>query len=235
MIKKFFTMVILCLAFKLQLFAQRNWNNYESGVIVSRDSISKNGFTLLFINKDSALNPVTKQRMMDAFFTVYPQQVERFNKEARRKVIFVVDPEYKGVAAASNGIIRYSPKWLRDQPEDIDVVTHEVMHVVQSYPGGAGPGWLTEGIADYVRFRYGINNPAANWSLTPFKENHSYTNSYRITARFLVWLEAKKNDGLVNELDNAMRTKSYTPEIWNKLAGNSLDELWQEYAGDPAI
>ncbi len=234
MIKRNFLMLLLSWG-ALTVFAQTNWNNYESADIVSRDSIVKNGFTLLFINKDSALSSVTKQRMIDAFFTVYPLQVERFNKEARNKVIFVVDPEYKGVAAAANGIIRYSPKWLREQPEDIDVVTHEVMHVVQSYPRGAGPGWLTEGIADYVRYRYGINNPASKWSLTPFKENHSYTNSYRITARFLVWLETKKNDNLVNELDNAMRTKSYTPEIWNKLAGNSLDELWQEYAGNPAI
>jgi hypothetical protein len=32
------------------------------------------------------------------------------------------------------------------------------MHIVQAYPDGAGPWWITEGIADFVRFDDGIDN-----------------------------------------------------------------------------
>ncbi|MDB5262461.1 MAG: secretory protein [Adhaeribacter sp.] len=124
---------------------------------------------------------------------------------------------------------------MLEKPGDIDVVTHKVFHIVQNYGRGAGPGWLVEGITDYVRHKYGIDNAGANWSLTPFDPKHNYTNSYRITARFLVWLEKNENKKIVDELNKSLRTRTYTPETWVKLTGKTLDELWQSYAQNPAI
>jgi hypothetical protein len=190
---------------------------------ISRDSLTKQGYTLVFINKDSALAPATKQRMTDAFFQVYPQEAKRFNPKTRRKVTFFVNPAYTGVAATDNG------------PEDIDVVTHEVMHIVQAYPNDSAPGWLTEGIADYARYVFGVNNQAGNWKLPDYKAGQSYTNSYRIMARFLVWLDQHGYPKLVNQLDAAARTRTYTPEIWKQKTGKTLDELWAAYAAQPAV
>lgn len=200
--------------------------------VVTRDSLTKKGYTLIFISKDPALNPVTKQRMIDAFYTVYPKEAKRFNPNTLKKVTFVVDPEYKGVAATHNGIVRYSPTWLRDHPEDIDVVTHEVMHIVQGYPGGS-LGWLTEGIADYTRYALGINNQQGKWALPDYKEGQSYTNSYRITARFLAWLEQNGYPKIVNEMDAALRAHAYSPELWQQKTGKTLDELWAAYTANP--
>jgi hypothetical protein len=214
--------------------AQQGRAAVDSSGIISRDSISKNGFTLIFINKDSFFDPSTKTRMIDAFFNVYPREVERFNKNSLTKVIFIIDPAYKGVAATGNGMARYSPKWMKEHPEDIDVVTHEVMHIVQAYPRRTGPGWLTEGIADYVRYKFGVNNEKGKWSLPAYDTSHRYTKSYRITARFLVWLE-KQYPTIVNELDSAMRSATYTPEIWTKLTGKSIDDLWTKYGDDPTL
>ncbi|RYY09577.1 MAG: hypothetical protein EOO36_22015, partial [Cytophagaceae bacterium] len=152
-------------------------------VPLGRDSLTQRGYTLVFVNRDSAFSPVTKQRMTDAFFTVYPPEAQRFNKQTRRRVVFLVNPAYQGVAATDHGVVDYSPKWLREHPEDIDVVTHEVMHIVQAYPNGNAPGWLTEGIADYARYAFGVNNQAGHWQLPDYKAGQSYTNSYRITAR----------------------------------------------------
>lgn len=229
----FFFLVITGIPATAQI---RNWK--EIGPYKSKDSVSKGKYTLVFINRDSAFaatgEPI-KKRMVDAFFEVYPKEARRFNRETARRVTFVIDPDYKGVAAASHGIIRFSPKWMLTNPGDIDVVTHEVFHIVQNYPGGAGPGWLTEGITDYVRHKYGVDNAGANWSLTPFDPKHSYKNSYRITARFLVWTEKNANKKIVDELDKSLRTRTYSPEIWVKLTGKTLDELWQTYAQNPAI
>ncbi|RFM30579.1 basic secretory protein-like protein [Deminuibacter soli] len=201
----------------------------------TKDSIVKNGYTLIFINEDSAFSMVTKQKMVDAFFTVYPKEAARYNKATLKTVTFVIDPSYDGVAATGDGVARYNPIWLLKHPEDIDVVTHEVMHIVQAYPDDAGPGWLTEGIADYVRYDYGVNNAAAKWALPAFAPTQHYDNAYRITARFLVWLEKNKKAGIVQTLDKSMRTKTYTPEIWKKLTGSTLDELWDAYAKQPAL
>lgn len=200
-----------------------------------RDSVTKNGYTLVFSSQDSAFSAATKQRMTDAFFRVYPQEAKRFNSQTRRKVTFFVNPAYTGVAATDNGLVDYNPKWLREHPEDIDVVTHEVMHIVQAYPNGSVPGWLTEGIADYARYVYGVNNAQGHWALPDYKATQSYTNSYRVMARFLVWLEKNGHPKLVDELDRAARTRTYTPDMWRQKTGKTLDELWAAYAANPAL
>lgn len=200
----------------------------------AKDSVTKSGYTLIFISKDSAFSALTKQRMISTFFVVYPQEAKRFNAKTLKKITFVVDPSYKGVAATGDGVATYNPQWLKDRPEDIDVVTHEVMHVVQAYPPNS-VGWLTEGIADYVRYVYGVNNTKANWKLPEYKEGQSYENSYRITARFFVWLEKNVRKTLINELDAAARAGTYSPEIWKQKTGITLDELWQAYTKNPAL
>lgn len=119
------------------------------------ESYARKGFTLVFESQDSALNPAVKERFINTFFEVYPKLVKTYNTNSRRKVQFVVDTGYKGVAATSNGRVVFGAKYIKAKPGDIDVITHEVMHIVQDYGRSVGPGWLTEGIADYVRYNSG--------------------------------------------------------------------------------
>ena len=215
--------------------AQADWNHISMQDVVRMDSFTKKGFTLVFINKDSLFNEATGKRMVDAFFTVYPKEAALYNKNTLRRVIFIIDPGYNGVAATSGAIVRYNPGWMRDNPNDIDVVTHEVMHIVQGYPHNAGPGWITEGIADYVRATLGVDNEGAGWSMPAFNDKQHYENAYRVTARFFVWIEKSKKKGFVQALDAAMRTHSYTPAFWQSHTGKTVDELWKEYAANPSI
>src|SRR5699024_5085544 len=166
---------------------------------------------------------------------VYPEEAKRFNPQTARKVTFIIDPEYKGVAATSNAVTRFNPKWFQSHPEDIDVVTHEVMHIVQDYHSGRTPGWLTEGIADYVRYTYGVNNKASGWALPDYNSKQSYKDAYRITARFLVWLQEHYDQSIVNKLDAALRAGTYTAGIWEQLTDKTVDELWKLYGNDPKL
>ncbi len=153
--RNYFVMpVVLILAFSVQqLRAQSDWNKLPLHEMLSKDTIRQKGYTLVFLNKDSALNPTVKQKLIETFFIVYPREAQLYNPKTSATVIFFVDPAYKGVAATSDGIVRFNPSWFHRNPEDIDVVTHEVMHIVQDYGQSTGPGWLTEGIADYVRYQ----------------------------------------------------------------------------------
>ncbi|MCD0490471.1 basic secretory family protein [Pedobacter sp. MC2016-14] len=191
--------------------------------------ISKKGFNLTFVTPSSWHNEAVNQHLIEVFFKVYPKLVKTFNKDATRNVKVSVDSLYDGVAYANNGAIVISQAWLEKHPEDTDLLTHEVMHLVQAYPNGSGPGWLTEGIADYVRFKFGVDNKGAGWSLPAFKSSFSYTNSYRVTAGFLNWLEAEHN-GLVKSADKLLRAKTFTNDFWEKQTGKSLDSLWDDYA-----
>lgn len=212
--------------------AQNDWNYIEQKDIVSKDSISKNNYTLVFINKEPAFDENLRQQMIECFFKVYPQEVTRYNRHSAKKVTFVVDPRFDGIAATMGSIVRYNPKWFQKFPGDIDVVTHEVMHIVQGYPGDSGPSWVTEGIADYARYTFGVANNTAGWSLPALAPGHSYKDSYRITARFFVWAENKYRKDLVKQLDASMREHRYNDAVWKRLTGRTVDELWAEYKGD---
>lgn len=218
-----------------QADAQRHWNRIDREKIVSSDTTKKGKYTLVFINMQPGFSDDVKKRLTDVFFEVYPKEARTYNKKTLRKVIFIVDPGYDGVAATSGEIVRFNPDWFRQHPEDVDVVTHEVMHIVQSYPGGAGPGWITEGIADYVRFDMGVDNEGAHWKLPEYSSKQSYTDAYRVAARFFHWIEKNQKKGFVKKLDDAMRTKTYDDSFWQKNTGKTLDELWGAYAANPVI
>jgi len=202
---------------------------------LSADTIKKKGYQLVFISKDPGLDPQLKQNLIDTYFKVYPKLVKTFNKKSTKDVLFVVDTAYGGVAEASGNRILFSAKYMKDHNTDIDVVTHETMHIVQGYGYGSGPVWLTEGIADWVRYRYGVDNIGSKWALPEFNEKQSYKNSYRITARFFEWLEQNVKPGLIATLDDQLRQHTYTEQSWANLTGKTIDELWADYAKSPAV
>lgn len=200
-----------------------------------KTTYKKKGYKLIFSSNDATPDSAVQQRMINTFFETYPKLAKEYNKETEKVVYMMMDTTYKGVAATGNAHVRVSPKWMHQHPEDIDVVTHEVMHIVQNYGRSTGPGWLTEGIADYARNQFGVNNPAVKWSLREYKAGQNYTNSYRVTARFLLWIERNQKKGIVKVLDKQMRDHTYTDGVWATETGKTLDELWKDYVVNPAI
>jgi len=206
----------------------KDWKQIDTTGFYRKQTFTRDGFTLTLVNKAPLFDTAIGQKMVEAFFRVYPIEVRRFNPKSLRAVTFVVDPGYHGVAATAEGIIRFDPAYFQQAPGDIDVVTHEAMHVVQDYTID-GPGWVTEGIADYARYKYGVDNAGAKWRLPLFNTSQSYKDGYRVTARFFVWLEKGIDPAIVVKLDALMRSGRYEPEAWKRWTGRSIDQLWQEY------
>lgn len=199
-------------------------------------TVTKNGgITVTLENEDVTLDSGIKDGLLEIIFEVYPKLTRDFNPQALQELQVKIDTAYKGVAYAHNGQIVISSKWLHQKPEDLDLMTHEAMHIIQAYPHNAGPGWLTEGIADYVRHIYGVNNEGAGWSLPRYASNQKYTDSYRVTARFLVWISKEYDQDFVVKLDKHLRKRTYSNELWEKYTNKSLDELWDLYSRNPEI
>jgi len=214
----------------LQEALQRNWS--------SVDTVKTGDYQLVFINKNSAFNPVIQKELTETYFKVFPVLVSTFNDKTTHEVLFVTDTAYNGVAEASGNRILFSTKYMNAHPTDIDIVTHEGMHLVQGYGYGSGPVWLTEGIADFIRYKYGVDNIGSKWYLPNFEENHNkkkYENSYRITARFFEWIDQKVKPGMIIEIDKELRNRTYTQDTWVKLSGKTIDELWDAYAKNPEL
>ncbi|RYZ18640.1 MAG: hypothetical protein EOO10_25450, partial [Chitinophagaceae bacterium] len=82
------------------------WDVDFSKTIFSQDSVVKNGYTLLFYVQSPNFDSTLKRRMIETFFTVYPKQVENYNPQAPKTVVFLIDPTYQGVAAALGNMVR---------------------------------------------------------------------------------------------------------------------------------
>jgi len=102
------TLAVVALMYSCSLSAQDNWQHTENDrkVAVDVDSITKGGYTLIWINKDKDFSPALKKRLVAAYFTNYPKLAKKYNSKTIKKVSFVIDPDYKGVAATAGGIVR---------------------------------------------------------------------------------------------------------------------------------
>lgn len=135
----------------------------------------------------------------------------------------------RGIADASGPHIRVSSGWIEKHPEDIGLVFHELVHVIQRYPTYR-PSWLVEGIADYLRWGIFEGKPQ-EWFSVP-NDPKGYEQSYRVTGGFLLWLESDRAPGIVKKLNAAMRQRTYSNEMFEKETGLGLEALWAAYVAE---
>jgi hypothetical protein len=166
------------------------------------------------------------QPIVDEWYPKIEQMLPSDGYVAPRKVRIVFDPNYDGVAAASGGRIVASTKYFAAHREDLGAFVHELVHVVQHYGRGDRPGWLTEGIADYIRF-FHYEPESARPHPNPQKAKHS--DSYRTTGHFLDWAQRTYDPDLVVKLNAACREARYSEELWKQYTGKTLEELGAEW------
>jgi len=194
------------------------------------------------------------------FNKVYPGICDFFNNGEIRNVIFETDSECGSPALITvfntvtitvtdddtgkiiseekrfeiieNNKIKFNPhdKIFQQQPMDIDFITHELVHVAQDYKLESCPQWVCEGLADYGREKFGLNNKKGGWSLPKYKKYQKYTDGYRVTAAFFIWLEENIVANFVKDLNNTIKTGKYTDNYFAEKTGKPVDELWQMYA-----
>ena len=130
---------------------------------------------------------------------------------------------------AFGSTIECSINWVTKNPEDFGMVAHEMVHVIQQYKK-PGPGWLTEGIADYVRY-YVIEpgSPRARFDIN----RSNYKSGYQPTAGLLNFVETK-HPGTVAKLNAAMREGKYSDDIIKEVAGADWDALWDQFKASKA-
>ncbi len=132
----------------------------------------------------------------------------------------------QGVAYCSGTRIVGSAAWFKAHPDDRGAIIHETIHVIQQYRGRGNPGWLVEGLTDYLRwFKY----EPVNKRPRPNPARAKYTDSYQTTAAFLEYVATHHNHEIAVRFNAAMRQGRYSPELWKEFTGKTVDELWAEY------
>jgi hypothetical protein len=142
-------------------------------------------------------------------------------------------------ASAGGGFINCNAGWFKKElkREARGAVVHEMVHVVQSYgrvPRGDTnavrmPGWLVEGIPDYIRwFLYEPQTKGAEITQRNL-ERAKYDASYRVTGNFLNWVTDKYDTNIVQKLNAAGRAGKYSTNLWTEYTGKTIQELGAEW------
>ena len=165
----------------------------------------------------------------------YPKLVELLPSDgytAPKRFTIIFHKEMKGVANAGGGRINCAVPWFKKEldGEAAGAVVHEMVHIVQQYGrargGNRNPGWMVEGLADYIRwFLYEPQDkrPRVN------PDRAKYTDSYRTTGAFLDYVVRKHDKEVIKKFNAAMRQGKYSPDLWKEYTGRTVDELWEEY------
>jgi hypothetical protein len=175
----------------------------------------------------------------------YPKLVELLPSDgfaAPQQITVHFSETLRGVAETSGSRIRCAARWFRAnlKGESIGSVVHELVHVVQQYGAARranpnstpSPGWLVEGIADYIRwFLYEPESHGADvtWLRARRNVRLRYDAGYRLSANFLNWVVEKYDRDIVRHLNSAMRAGNYREELWKERTGHALQDLGDEW------
>jgi hypothetical protein len=163
-------------------------------------------------------------RVCERAYPMINEELKSDGFKPPRRITMALKKSYRGVAEAAGHRIVGSISYFRQHRDDVGAMVHETTHIVQHYRGD-NPGWLVEGVSDYVRF----------FKFEPGKlgkinaERAHYNGGYRVTAAFLAFVAGKYDDQLVLKLNQLMREGHYKDEIFHELTGKNLHELDQEW------
>ena len=164
-------------------------------------------------------------RVCERAYPMINEELKSDGFRPRHTIRLTLKNDYRGVAAAGGSRITGSVKYFKAHPDDVGAMVHETVHCVQSYRRGNNPGWLVEGIADYIRFfKF---EPGKLKPLSP--ERARYNGSYRVTAAFLAFVCDKYDKEFVRKLNAVMRDGKYKEDVWKELMGKTVQELEGEW------
>lgn len=191
--------------------------------------------------KAPALTDWTAKELLPVVKEWYPKLVELLPSDGYRApdvVHFEFRDDMGGTPAyAAGNRISLSATWFPGQlqREAKGCVVHEMGHVVQNYwraratnPNPSPtPGWVTEGICDYLRWF--LYEPESRGAAIQDPRQANYDASYRITANFLDWLVTTKDKDLLRKLNAAAREGRYDEKLWQEWTSKTVAELGEEW------
>lgn len=175
-------------------------------------------------------NWMTKD-LMPACELWYPRIVRQLSSEGFEppsEFTIQFDADMRGVAFTRGKDVFGAGNWYLAnlEGEATGSIIHELVHVVQQYPGGRHnrpPGWLVEGIADHIRwYQYEPTDKRRriNWDRSNFDD------AYFASATFLDAIVRFIDPEAVSKVNAACRQGRYTEEYWVKQYGKPPAEIW---------
>ena len=222
-----FCAALVCLA--VGAFAEENPN-------VESVEIADSGYRFTVDTKEAPdLTEWAHTQLIPVMKEWYPRIVGMLpgeNFTAPKTFSITFEEKYQGVAATGGNRIVCNPAWYRTQRkgEAIGSLVHELVHVAQQYRQRGAPGWLVEGIPDYIRW-YLYEPASEGCEIPPDRAARAkHDGSYRVSANFLNFVIGKYDKDFIKECNAALREGRYDPEIWKTRTGHAVEDLAGEWS-----
>ncbi len=164
-------------------------------------------------------------RAGEAAYGMINDELGRDGFRPPRRITLTISASYRGVSGTAGDRILGSAAHFRGHRADVGAIVHETVHVAQGFRRGPRPGWLVEGICDYVRFfRW---EPANLGRIDPATAR--YDRGYRVTAAFLAYVIERYDRDLIRHLCRALRDGRYDDDLFRQLTGKTVRELDEEW------
>lgn len=183
--------------------------------------------TYISVETNNLISPELEQKITELLYDVYPSVFDYFADGVYSKITCTFT-EMDGVAYTTGRDIFVSSNYINSNPQDIDCVTHELIHCAQAY-ATYDDVWLIEGITDYGRSLFGRYNKEAGWKLSSYEPQQHYTDGYQVTGGFLKYIVENHNKNMISLLNRSLKQGSCPSDIWIKNTGHTIDELWELY------
>ncbi len=165
-------------------------------------------------------------RQCERAYAMINDELGRDGYRPPRRIDLMVRADYRGVSGMSGTrIVASADHFRRHRKDDDGAILHETVHVAQGYRRGPRPGWLVEGISDYVRFfkwepeKLGRIDPATA----------RYDRGYRVTAASLAYLVERYDREINRRLNRALRAGEYDDDLFRQFTGKTVQELDEEW------
>ena len=173
------------------------------------------------------LKPWVDEKLKPICAEWYPKIVEMLpsdDYQAPTRFAIVFEKDMQGVAYTGGRRIVCAAPWFQANldGEAAGAVVHELVHVVQQYgrarDGNRSPGWMVEGLADYIRwFLYEPEELRPR----PNPDRAHYTDSYRTTAAFLDYVVDNHDKKSIRKFNAAMREGKFSDDLWKEYTGKT--------------
>ncbi|KAF7784249.1 hypothetical protein Agabi119p4_414 [Agaricus bisporus var. burnettii] len=194
------------------------------------DDLNHQGARTFFAN----IHPYDALRhaVLRSFKTFYTPITTPRKVKAITLILRVMEQLAYTTGSNSHKEIHLSLDWIernsqRAKDEIMGVLIHEVVHCYQYDASGTCPSGLIEGIADFVRLRASLAPP--HWKRTQPEPTETWDAGYDKTAYFLDWIETTYGSGKIRALNASLSTDKYGPEIFHKVFGRPVRQLWILY------
>ena len=151
----------------------------------------------------------------------------------------VLEPKLNVPAYCAGRKICLSMEFVRNYPHEAKgACVHELAHVVQdfcprpgrSHPYRGVPGWIVEGLADWVRWLNYEGEKGLKRAERDALRERAYDAGYGASAVFLDWVVKKYNKDLIVKLNQICREGKYDePKVWVGLTGKRVEVLAGEW------